>query len=123
MRRWPALCGGRHQSSQFKNGNHGKNANEEENQRQKQTNGSKVSGPVPDRGVVHIPGRGKVIAVQAGNDNDESFQPHSHVHDDRDYEKDDGIVAVFLDPEELRGQDIANHQTPEQRSVRPFHTV
>ncbi len=47
--------------------------------------------------------------MQGRHDDDKAFEPHPDINDDRNDEERDNVCADFLDPQELRGDDIAGH--------------
>ena len=62
-------------------------AQEQEQQRQKQPDGPDEGGPVPYRARVHAPGGGQEVAMKAGDDDDETLEPHADVDEHRDQEE------------------------------------
>src|SRR5215472_11558335 len=75
----------RHERAHFKDRDQRQVADEQEEQEQEKSDRSKKSKQVPPRRVVHTPSRWKKIAMQAGDDDDEPLEPHTHVdnHGDR----------------------------------------
>src|SRR5690554_3800249 len=69
-------------------------------------------------GMEHGPAAWQVIAVQAGNDDHESLEPHTDVHDDAHEEGEHQIAAKVAEPEELRADHIARHHDPIRPQVR-----
>ena len=77
----------------------GQSPNEEDKQEEEEPNGDDKGCPVPDGGVIHVPGRGHVVPVQAGHHDDEAFQPHAHVYKHRHNKKPHCTGAAGFYPE------------------------
>ncbi len=77
----------------------GQSPDEEDKQEEEETNSADIGGPVPDGGVVHIPGRGHEVSVQTGYHDDEALQPHAHIYEHRHDEKPDCTGAAGFYPE------------------------
>ena len=61
--------------------------------------------------------------MQAGNDDDKSLQPHTHVHDQRNDKEDGHVGADLFEPKELWRDDVAEDQAPIGEGVRAGHPV
>src|SRR5262249_53537950 len=86
----------------FRDRDHWQEAGEQQEQRQEQPDGSDERADIdPGRPEV-TPGAGQEVAMQAGDDNHESLEPHSDVHHDRQHEHHRDAAAQLLEPEELR---------------------
>src|SRR6266576_1548228 len=64
-----------HQRAHLKNGNQRQETNKQEKQSQEKPNRANKSRNVPPRWVIHSPGRGQKIAMQAGDHNHEPLEP------------------------------------------------
>ncbi len=61
--------------------------------------------------------------MQAGDDDDESLQPHADVDNQRNREQQGDIGAHRLEPERLRRDDVAEDQQPVGPGIRPEGAV
>src|SRR5579872_4855729 len=86
----------------FRDGDHGQEAREDKEQREKQTDGAGEGAHVNPSGMEVTQGGGKEVSCKAGCDDDEALEPHAYVCGDGDDEHDPQVVAHFLEPVELR---------------------
>src|SRR5215831_455823 len=73
--------------------------------------------------MIVIPVRRQEIAVQSNDDDDESFEPHADVYENRHYENDPKIMADFPEPEELGHKHIAGDHRNPRPLIRPERAV
>ena len=55
--------------------------------------------------------------MQTGDDDDEAFEPHADVDDDRNDEQQDRVGADASRPKRLRHDHVAQYQPPVSRRV------
>ena len=103
--------------------NHGDGTHKEEQQRHEQAHGADVDSPIPGSGRVMSPRRWQEIAMQTGDHDYKSLQPHADVHDDTHHPKHYQIGADLLEPKELRSDNVTENQSPVVGAVRPEHPV
>ena len=64
------------------------------------------------------PGGGEKVAMNGGDDNNESFEPHPCVREHHDSKYDPRVLAAVLKPEKLRSGDVAGDHRPVRPPVR-----
>ena len=113
----PAV-GRMHQFPHLGNRNHRQQLGKQQEAEEEQADRSRQRGVVPKRRVIHAPACWHEIAVQADDDDHESLGPHPDLDNERDQKHEPDILPNFAEPEELRGEDVAEHQQPERTSGR-----
>src|SRR5262249_17296140 len=106
------------QFSHLRDRDHRKKANEQKQQRQKQSDAAEKRSPVPTRGKIHTPRRWHKVPMQTGDDDNEPLQPHAEIHRKCDEKESHDIVSHPLCPKELRDQYVEKHQRPKRPPVR-----
>src|ERR1043166_1547305 len=102
----------------FSNCDHRQKAHEDQEQRHEQSECSRES-PDIDPGRFKIsPIRRDVIAVQRSDDDHETLKPHADVHKDRDDEDNHHARPNFLEPKQLRADDVATDHRPISPPIR-----
>jgi len=103
--------------------NDGQESNKEEEEKIKKPNRPDKEGDIDPSGGEVAPGRGEEVSVNGGDNNDETFKPHSCIgkHDDREY--DPRILTAVLKPEKLGGSDVTGDHCPIRPPVGSERTV
>ena len=87
----------------FRNGDNGEIFREQEEAGKEQPECTGIESDLPDgRAVVGRPAGRQVIPVQRGNDDHETLEPHTNVHDNTHEEGDEQIPSELFEPEDLR---------------------
>ena len=98
-------------------------SNKEEEEEIKQSYRPDKEGDIdPSRREV-TPGRRKEIAVNGGDNNDETFEPHSSIREHNDRENDPWILTAVLKPEKLGCGYVAGDHCPIRPPVGAERTV
>src|SRR5436190_20908413 len=95
----------------FRHRDHGCEANEEEKERSENPEGAGKGPDIHPGREEEPPRRGKKIAMQSADDNDEALEPHAGVDAHADEIDDEDVVTAPLEPEELRRKRIAEEHT------------
>ena len=61
--------------------------------------------------------------MQAGDYDDEAFQPHADIDNNRNDPQNQGVGPDFLEPKKLRVNNVAENQTPVEDRIGPGHPV
>src|ERR1700733_9662040 len=112
-----------HQHPHLRNRNHRQITNEKVKQRKKKPNSPSKSHVIPTSRIIHSPRRRNKIAVQRSNHNHKPFQPHPHIHHQRNHEQRPHRSPHLLNPHQLRNRNVAQNQRPVSRPVRPCKPI
>src|SRR5262249_18263181 len=93
----------------LRDGDHWQKPDEQKETGEEQTKGSDIRANVHIGWSVVAPTRGQEIAVQPDDNNNETFEPHPHIHQERNNEHEPEFLAAPFEPENLRHQDVAAH--------------
>src|SRR5208283_1817397 len=91
-------------------GDGGEKPYKKENQQHEETKRAGIGCPIPFRRNVDAPGRWQKVAVQAGDDDDETLQPHADVDDDRNDPNPNHVQTHLAHPQQLRQRDVAQDE-------------
>ena len=107
----------------FKHINYGQESNKEEEEKIKEPDRPDKKGDIDPSGGEVTPGRGEEVSMNGGDNNDETFEPHSCIgkHDDR--ENDPRILTAVLEPEKLGGGDVTGDHCPIRPPVGSERTI
>src|SRR5262249_502003 len=72
---------------------------------------------------VHTPGAGQEVALETGDDDYVTFQPHAGVHDAGNQEEHPGRGTYFVEPERLGQNDVTHDKRPVITGIRAGHAV
>src|ERR1700722_9583123 len=108
------------QLTHFGDGNSGKHTHKQENQRGEETERAYESGQIPDCGRVTAPRGRQENARKTNHDDDETLEPHTHVHNDGHEKKHRDVGAHRAYPQQLRSQNIAKDQRVVEVRIRPM---
>src|SRR6202012_4059424 len=83
----------RQQNAQLRHGNHGQEANEQEEKKCEEAKRADKRPVVPAGRLVGAPRGRQEVTVEAGYVNPEALKPHSGIHDELNYEQEPDLVA------------------------------
>ena len=101
----------------------GKEADEKEEKKNKETNRPDEQGDIDPGGGEVAPRGGKKVAVDGGDDDDKALKPHARVGEHHDGQNDPWVLATVFEPEKLRGGYVAGDHRPVRPPVGSKGTV
>ena len=99
----------RHDCLDFRNGNHGKEPTEEQEEREKEAKRSDHGANINPGWLEESPRSWQEVIRQGGNDNHVSLKPHANIDNKTKNEHQRNIGTNCLKPEKLRSDDVAAH--------------